>query len=110
MDPAAGFLWQNSTGRVVKAGSAPGQLVVELKGAATVQHQFSVQHLAVVDGTEKPPMAVQVDARRLLLLEKQSALRECGGELQFTEPAGLLGGPELAAFWQAVLVRGRQAF
>ena len=54
-------------------------------------------------------MPAVLNFRRLLLLQKLSALEASGNELQFAAETAMLEGPELTAFWYSVTVRGFQA-
>ncbi len=53
-------------------------------------------------------MIAKLDYRKVLLMQKLIALKETG-DTQFTVSGAYLEGPEVTAFWHAVLVRGHQS-
>ena len=105
--PEAGYLWQNSKGCVEKASG--DKVTVLLAGTKTCKGEFQASEVWELTGKEKPALPVVLNFRRLLLLQKLTALEASGNKLQFIADTAMLEGPELTAFWSSVTVRGLQA-
>ena len=104
--PAALSLWRNSQGIVQKVDGSTATVL--LKGTEKFCTDFPVSQLYLVSSKEKMPMAFKLDLRKVLLLQKQAALSEAGGQVQFSNNLAMLEGPELSAFWHSVRIRGCQ--